>query len=304
MGGIAPRGRHAPLDVGIKRPRTLQSLMRGKDCLGVTGGKATPFLRRAGLHIDRPALRRARQVERTPYPVEFAIMTGRVNAVRIGKKTALLVGDDGIVFPAVPELRHHIDKFSRLTVTVGMWRMLLEIEVSGRRIGRGRHDVPAHPAAADVVNRSKQPREIIWLVISSGRRRNEADLFGDGRQGRQHGDRFQPVAGGIADIGIQHRRIGKENGIQLCRLGLAGDILIEPYISDAERLRLGVAPGCFMMSARIDECIENQLLGFSAHGDEPFLSLTRLRMKGEEAHASFVTHALARLPLRPSAPVA
>jgi hypothetical protein len=84
------------------------------------------------------------------------------------------------------------------------------------------------------------------------------------------------VAGGIADVGVQHRRIGKENGIQLCRLGLAGDILIEPYIGDAQRLRLGMPPGCFVMSTRIDERIEDQLLGFSAHGDEPFSTLTRL----------------------------
>lgn len=151
-----------------------------------------------------------------------------------------------------------------------MWRMLLEIEVCGRRIGRGRHDVPAHPAAADVVDGGEQPREIIRLVIGGGGRGDEADLFGDGGQGRQHGDRLQPVAGGITDIGVQHRRIGKEDGVQLCRLGLAGDILVEPYIGDAERLRLGVAPGCFMMSARIDEGVKNQLLGFSAHGDEPF----------------------------------
>ncbi|MDP9758521.1 hypothetical protein QE433_001310 [Agrobacterium tumefaciens] len=199
-----------------------------------------------------------------------------MDAVGIGEKTALLVGDDGIVFPAVPELRHHIDELSRLPVTVGMRRMLLEIEVSGSRIGRGRHDVPAHPAAADMIDRGEQPREIVGLVIGSGGRRNEADLFGDGRQGRQHGDRFQPVPGGIADIGVQHRRIGKENGIQLCRLGLEGDILVEPYIRDAQWLRLGVAPGCFMVPTRIDERIEDQLLGFSAHGDEPFSTLTRL----------------------------
>ncbi len=102
MGGIAPRGRHAPLDVGIKRPRTLQSLMRGKDCLGIPGSKATAVLRRAGLHIDRPALRRAWQVKRAPYPVELALVTGGMDAVSIGEKTALLVGDDGIVFPGCP----------------------------------------------------------------------------------------------------------------------------------------------------------------------------------------------------------
>ncbi|MNT68521.1 hypothetical protein D3C72_2067620 [compost metagenome] len=81
------------------------------------------------------------------------------------------------------------------------------------------------------------------------------------------------MAGGIADIGVQHRRIGKEDGVQLCCLGLAGNILIELYVGDAVGLRVRMPPGRLMMSARIDERIENQLFGFSAHGNNLFFAL-------------------------------
>ena len=61
--GRGRRGR-ARLEVGVERLRVRQRLLRGEDRLGVPGREALAVLRRPGLHEHRPALRRARQVER------------------------------------------------------------------------------------------------------------------------------------------------------------------------------------------------------------------------------------------------
>jgi hypothetical protein len=61
-----------------------------------------------------------------------------------------------------------------------MLHVIVEPEIQrGVRIGRG-DDVPARAAAADVIERSKAPGEVIGFVKSGRARGNQADMFGDG----------------------------------------------------------------------------------------------------------------------------
>jgi hypothetical protein len=91
------------------------------------------------------------------------------------------VAHEGVVGEGIPQTRDHIVEFARPLVALGMLHVIVEPEIERRvRIGRG-DDVPARAAAADVIERSKAPREVIGLVKSGRTGGDQADMFGDGR---------------------------------------------------------------------------------------------------------------------------
>ena len=81
--GRAALGRHQRLQVGVERLRRRLLHMRGEHRLGVPRREAAAGVGRAGLHQHRPALRRARQVQRPGHLVVLALVVDRPDAVRL-----------------------------------------------------------------------------------------------------------------------------------------------------------------------------------------------------------------------------
>src|SRR5262245_63193331 len=65
----------------------------------------TAGLRGPGLDDDRPALDRARDVERAAYRQVFALVVEHMQLVGIEIKSAIGVADEGVVRPALPKGR-------------------------------------------------------------------------------------------------------------------------------------------------------------------------------------------------------
>ena len=66
-----------------------------------------------------------------------------------------------------------------------MLHVLVQPEIK-RRIGVGRrHDIPTGASVAQMVERSKPPRDLMGRIECGGAGRNEADPLGNLRQGRQ-----------------------------------------------------------------------------------------------------------------------
>src|SRR3954454_10682194 len=97
-----PRG--TVLYVGLEALPVRQRLLGGEHRLGVPRGEVLAVLRRAGLHDQRPSLRRSRQVERAPDPEMRANVVDGTYLGLVGPDPCCLVGGGGVIVPAVPEL--------------------------------------------------------------------------------------------------------------------------------------------------------------------------------------------------------
>jgi hypothetical protein len=79
---------------------------------------------------------------------------------------ALDIADEGVLGPAVPQPGHDIEELAGPAVAFAVLHMLGQSEIE-RRIGvRGRDQVPAGPAAADVVERGETPLQQISSKIA------------------------------------------------------------------------------------------------------------------------------------------
>ena len=199
------------LQVGVERLRVGQRLLGGEHRLGVTGGELPAVRRRTRLDQQRAALRRARDIERTADPEELALVVDRVNAAVVGVDARRLVADLRAVLPAVPEPDGHVDELRRPPVALPVSRIVVEPEVlRGVPPGRG-HDVPAGPAAADVVQRGEPAGQVVRLVVRGRRGSDEPDPAGHpGQRGEQHGRlerAARPVPGVPHSAGPSARKI-------------------------------------------------------------------------------------------------
>ena len=121
--------------------------MRREDRLGKAGGEGAAVVGGAGLHIDRPALRRARDVERPAHAKMLADMIERVDLAGIGEDAGGGIVDERVVLPAVPEPRDDIEIFPGALVALVVRRMLGQAEILRRLRRAGGDDVPAGAAA-------------------------------------------------------------------------------------------------------------------------------------------------------------
>ena len=110
-----------------------------------------------------------------------------------------------------------------------------------------------------MIERGKQPRQIVGLGIGGRRGRDQADAFGGGGDRGKPGDRLEPKALRVADIVGKRRPVGEEDGVEFVRLGPLGELLIEGDVEDTIRSGALVAPRRFVMAARIDEEVEGKL---------------------------------------------
>lgn len=105
----------------------------------------------------------------------------------------LLVRDDGVVLPAVPQLGGHLHELRGPLVPAPVCGGVVETEVL-RRIGACRRDdVPAGSSAADEVEGREPPRQVVRLVVAGRRGRDQTDLLG-GRGDRREDDRRLQLA--------------------------------------------------------------------------------------------------------------
>src|SRR5262249_5608846 len=79
----APRGRNARLKVGVECLRGGLLHVCGKDCLSVARCKAATGGGGPRLHKHRPALRRARHVERPGYTIVCTLVVYRPDGLRL-----------------------------------------------------------------------------------------------------------------------------------------------------------------------------------------------------------------------------
>ncbi len=191
--GIAALLRKQLLQVGIEglRGRLLQ--MRGEHRLGVARGELPAGVRGAGLHEHRPALRRARQVQRALHLVVLARVVDRPHALRVGIASAGAVVEHRIVGPAVPQALDHGHVLFGALVAVGVADLADAAEIAAGLRRPGGDDVPADAAAADVVERAELPREIVGLGVGGRGGRDQPDAARRHGQRRQRRDRLEPV---------------------------------------------------------------------------------------------------------------
>ena len=174
----------------------------------------------------------------------------------------VLVGDDGAVFKTVPQPEHHFGEFAGAGVAVAVMRMALTPEIVSLGDGERRHQIPAGAPAADLVERSKEPRHMERLEIGRGRRRHEPDALGDGGQRAQQRDRLEPrglrgarpgldVVGAEGGVGVGH-----EQQVELAAFGQPRDVDVLFERLPAVRIDVGIAPGGDMVAGAFDEQAE------------------------------------------------
>src|SRR6201999_1105403 len=108
-----------------------ERLLRGEDRLGDPRGEIAAGLRGARLHEDRPTLRRARHAERPGDAEVLTLVVDRVDALGGGEDPRLLVADQRVVLPAVPEGRRRLDELGRPLVAPGVLGAAVAAEVAG-----------------------------------------------------------------------------------------------------------------------------------------------------------------------------
>ncbi|MET4388251.1 hypothetical protein ABIB73_004013 [Bradyrhizobium sp. F1.4.3] len=118
------------------------------------------------------------------------------------------------------------------------------------------HDVPAGPAATDVIQRGEEPRQVVGLSISRRCGRDQADPTGSGRDRGEQGDRLKSKPLRIADIVRQRRAVGEEDRVELVRFSALRQLLVTGDVEDAIGCRTPVAPGRLVMAVWIDEEVE------------------------------------------------
>ncbi|KAG0932329.1 hypothetical protein G6F31_016567 [Rhizopus arrhizus] len=106
--GVSAVLRRAMPDVAVELARLVERLMRHEDDFGRARRQVAASLGRAGLHHDRPALRRASDVQRAADGEVLALMVKGVVLAGIEEFAGVLVPDERVVFPGVPQARHDV----------------------------------------------------------------------------------------------------------------------------------------------------------------------------------------------------
>ena len=114
--------RGAALDVGIEGAARFEILLHREGDLGGLAGKIAAVVGLAGLHDHRMALRRAVHGQRPAHRKVLALVVEEMKFGAVEIDAAVLVGDDGAVFPAIPQSEHHLGEFARPRVAVAVMR--------------------------------------------------------------------------------------------------------------------------------------------------------------------------------------
>ena len=212
--GIAALVSNQPFQIVVKGFRRSLFQVSGEHRFGVAGRKPFAGIRRARLHENRPALRRARQVQRTFDLVVLALMTDRPHALRVGVASARSIVENRVIGPAIPQPLDHGHVLFGPLVALGMADLANTAEVAGGLRRPGGDNIPADTAAADVIERAKLPREVIGLGVGGRSGRDQTDaLCRHGQRGKR-GDRLEPVERCRLDVIPQPQDVGQEDRVE------------------------------------------------------------------------------------------
>ena len=266
---VAPVAGQPALHIAVEGLGVGQVLLGGEHHLGGAGGELAAGLGLAGLHDHRVALGRPRHVEGAFHREMLALVARRMHLVRVEELAARLVADEGLVLPAVPQRGDGVDELVGALVAFGRRALPVEAEVArGGVAGRG-HQVPARAALAQVVEGGELAGEGVGLFVGRRCRGDEAEVFGDHRQGREQRHRLEAHrlladagAGVAAEVGRQP--VGQKEGVEQPALGGLGEALVMLEVEGARGRGVRVAPGGDVLASAGQEGAEFE---FSAHGD-------------------------------------
>src|SRR5882724_4690736 len=95
----------------------------------------------------------------------LADMIDRVNFAGVSENAGDGIIDEGVVLPAIPEPGDHVEILARPLVSLVMRRVLGKPEILRRLRGARGNDVPARATVAEMIERSKQPRQVIGFRV-------------------------------------------------------------------------------------------------------------------------------------------
>ena len=272
-GRIAAKLRDPRLEAGVEGLRFGNSLLGGEDDIGGAGGEVLSRAGGAGLNENRVPLRRARNIERSLDREIFAFVVENMHLFRIDVTTCLLVLDESIVVPAVPQTAHHIHIFFRHRITLVMLGVVLGKVCRRAGIGGG-DDVPRRAAVAQVIDGSEGAGGVVRLAIGGGGGGGETDLVGHHRKRCQQCQRLE--TGDHRGVGVDAagEAIGEEDHVELRRFGHFRDAGEQVEIF-AAGLGIGVTPAGNVVSGALQEKAEMHLsfAGRGGHGDHAFMSV-------------------------------
>ncbi len=269
MLGVAPPGRGPRPQLTAERPRLLERPGMGEDRVGDARAQVTAFLGVARLEDDRLALGGALQVERPDHREVLAPVVQRVLAAAVEEHAAFLVAREGVGLVGVPQPLGDLNVFERPPVT-GLVVVVLVAAVVARRPGvTAGDDVPAGPAAADVVERGQPAGDVERLVVGGGDRTHQADVAG------VHGDRGQqrqwlePAEVVVRRVRGDELAVHDEDVVELrgLRLPRPGDVPADVHAGVARDL--GAQPGVVLPRAADSEEDGAQLERTSRHAVRP-----------------------------------
>ncbi|CAB3958132.1 hypothetical protein LMG7053_05550 [Achromobacter ruhlandii] len=269
--GIAAVRHGAALDVAVERLGFVEGLVGHEDDLGGARRQVAAGGRGAGLHHHRPALRRARHVQRPAHGEMLAAVAQRMQLGGVEVLAAGLVAQEGVVLPTVPQSQHYVVEFSGAGVAAGVFHVFVQVEVLRLALAAGGHQVPARAAAADVVERGELARHVVGLVVGGGDGGDQADFLGHGGQRRQQRQRLEMVAARGArqrrQVGVAHAdRVGQEDRIELGGLGAPRQFDVVAEVDRRIGLGLGMAPGGDVVAGLHQEGAEFDLARGAGHG--------------------------------------
>ena len=189
-----------------------------------TRGEVAAAIGCPGLDENRPALRRAADIERPAHGKPLAVVIDGPHQSGIGKSRRFGIQDEGAVAPAIPKLAGDIEKFVGPVVALVARELVLQPEIGGLRLLERGDDVPCRAAAAQMVERRHGAGDGEGMEIGGRYRAREAKIFGRSGHGRENEQRIEPqrteraiaqLAVELALIPVRNcQNVGKENEIE------------------------------------------------------------------------------------------
>ncbi len=181
-----------------------------------------------------------------------------MEAARAHELAGLLVADERIVVPAIPQEPAGFDELLGHRIAFGV-RWMLAPE-HGTRLGIGsRDDIPAGASAGDMVERREAACHVIGLGVGGRRGGGEADLARAHGERRQQGQRLE-LADGRGVLAVAGgKAVAQEEHVELAALGRGRDVLHQAEIGPSFDCGIGMPPAADVMAGRLHEDAEAHL---------------------------------------------
>ena len=193
-------------------------------------------------------------------------MIEHVHLRGIEEHAALDVAHEGVVGERVPQAGHHFVEFASARIAFVMLHVLFQPEIErGVGIGGG-DDVPARPAAADVIERREAAGDHVRRLEGRGGGGDQPEMFGRDGERRQQRQRVERGDGVAAlqrfDRHVEHGEvIGHEERVELGVFQPLREAREVAQVEIGVRVGAGIAPGAGVNRRRSHECAELHLPG-------------------------------------------